>query len=252
MPNDDDVRDRTEDDPLTDPVPDVTSGPSAPEQDAEAGASKAQRGERRGPMAIAVLGVGILHEFLPTSFQLAAPWIYPTFLLLFLVVLVIGDPGRMDRDRRWLRVVTGIMIAVITLVNAFTAIRLVVDIFDPKAFSTAQQLLTIGAVVWGTNIVAFALWFWDLDGGGAAARALGSKRIPPAFIFPEMSNPEHVPAGWYPQFIDYLAMSFNTGTSFSPTDVSAVRRWAKALMIAESAISLALATLVVARAINMM
>jgi uncharacterized membrane protein len=158
----------------------------------------------------------------------------------------------MDRDRRWLRVVTGFMIALITLVNAFTAIRLVVDIFDKNAFSSAEQLLTIGAVVWGTNIVAFALWFWDLDGGGAAARALGTGRAPRAFIFPEMTNPEHVPAGWYPQFIDYLAMSFNTGTSFSPTDVSAVRRWAKALMIAESSISLALATLVVARAINMM
>lgn len=42
----------------------------------------------------------------------------------------------------------------------------------------------------------------------------------------------------------------NTATAFSPTDVSAIRRWAKLLMILESTVSLALATLVVAKAIN--
>ena len=37
--------------------------------------------------------------------------------------------------------------------------------------------------------------------------------------------------GWYPQFVDYLALSFNTAMAFSPTDVSAIKPWAKLLMI---------------------
>ena len=61
-----------------------------------------------------------------------------------------------------------------------------------------------------------------------------------------------VPSTWYPQFIDYLALSFNTATAFGPTDVAAIRPWAKTMMIAESTISLALATLVVARAVNIL
>ena len=87
--------------------------------------------------------------------------------------------------------------------------------------------------------------------GGAAARAHGGGSSP-ALIFPEMTHTEHVPAGWYPQFVDYLAFSFSTATAFSPTDVSAVKRWAKALVVCESLLSLVLAALVIARAINVL
>lgn len=203
-------------------------------------------------MALAVLAVGLLHGLYPSGYQLGPVGLYPAFLALFLVVLIVGDPGRIDRDRPWLHVTTGCMLGLITIVNALAAIRLVIDIFDPQAFSSAAELLRIGAVVWGTNIIAFALWFWDLDAGGAAARVSGTSKRGVAFIFPEMNYPDRVSATWYPQFVDYLALSFNTATSFSPTDVSAVKRWAKLLMVLESAISLVLATLVVARAINMM
>jgi hypothetical protein len=178
---------------------------------------------------------------------------YPAFMVAFLVLLVVGDPGRIDRQRRWLKVTTGLMIGLITVVNAFSAARLVVGILTKgHSFDTAGQLLLIGAVVFLTNVIAFALWFWDLDGGGPAARVAGDREHPAAFVFPEMTLPELVPAGWYPQFIDYLALSFNTATAFGPTDVSAVRPWAKVMMIAESSISLALATLVVARAVNIL
>lgn len=105
--------------------------------------------------------------------------------------------------------------------------------------------------MWLTNVIAFALWFWDLDRGGAAERANHTDRAP-ALIFPEMQHPEHVGEDWYPQFVDYLAFSFATATAFSPTDVSAVRPWAKAMSVCESLLSLALAALVIARAINVL
>src|SRR5207342_2331720 len=100
-----------------------------------------------------------------------------------------------------------------------------------------------------TNVIAFGLWYWDLDRGGPAARAAGST-IRPAFLFPEMSVPEHVREGWYPTFVDYLHLSFNTAMAFSPTDVSAIKPWAKLLMMAEETISLVVGVLVIARAVN--
>ena len=204
-------------------------------------------------MAVAALGAVALHQLMPADFRISPHWMYPAFMVGFLVILVVGDPGRIDRQRRWLRVTTGLMIGMITLVNAFSAARLVAGIFTKgKSFDTAGQLLIIGGVVFITNVIAFALWFWDLDGGGPAARAVRSPRHPTAFVFPEMSVPDLVPAAWYPQFIDYLALSFNTATAFGPTDVAAIRPWAKLMMIAEATISLTLATLVVARAVNIL
>ena len=108
-----------------------------------------------------------------------------------------------------------------------------------------------GGVIWLTNVIAFALWYWDLDRGGAAARALGST-AGPAFLFPEMLNPEHVRKGWCPTFVNYLHLSVNTAMAFSPTDVSAVKPWAKLMMMAEQMISVVVGILVVARAVNIL
>lgn len=212
----------------------------------------ARLGESRWPMAIAVVATGVLHEFLPTSFRVAPRAYFLGFVLVFLAVIIVGDPGRIDRQRRWLRVTTGLMIAFITAVNAGSAVRLVVGILTNASFDTAAALLKIGGVIWVTNVIAFALWYWDLDRGGAAARAAGSTAISPAFVFPEMTMPEFAPPNWFAQFFDYLVLSFNTSMAFSPTDVSAVKRWAKLMMASQSIVSLVLAALVIARAINIL
>ena len=48
-----------------------------------------------------------------------------------------------------------------------------------------------------------------------------------------MSSAEHVRAGWYPAFVDYLHLSFNTAMTFSTSDVSVIKPWAKLMMMAE-------------------
>ncbi|HEX9542759.1 MAG TPA: hypothetical protein VGA04_31940, partial [Streptosporangiaceae bacterium] len=180
-------------------------------------------------------------------------WALILILVVLLAVLVIGDPGRNDRDSTWLRIATGTLIGVISLVNATAVVRLVAAIIGAHATFTnnANVLLASGGAVWLTNVIAFGLWYWDLDRGGAAARARGAGR-PPAFVFPEMSNTQYVGADWYPKFIDYLHLSFTTAMAFSPTDVSAIRPWAKLMTMAEDVISLLVALLVVARAVNIL
>ena len=209
-------------------------------------------GEPRWPMALAVIAAGALHATLPPQIRVFdVPWLIPAFILALLAVLTIGDPGRIDRQSVWLRVLTDVLIAFITVVNGWSAVRLVAGILGTSEFDNATVLLASGAALWLTNVIAFALWYWDLDGGGAAARA-NSPGSRPAFVFPEMNNQEYVQAGWYPRFIDYLHLSFTTATAFSPTDVSAIRSWAKLLMMVEEAMSLVIALLVVARAVNIL
>ena len=106
-------------------------------------------------------------------------------------------------------------------------------------------------MVWLTNIVVFALWYWEFDRGGPVARALAIKPYPD-FEFPQMTSPELAPPSWEPMFGDYFYLSFTNATAFSPTDVLPLSRWAKMLMLVQSAVSLLLAALVIARAVNIL
>jgi hypothetical protein len=202
-------------------------------------------------MAVAVLVAAFLHATLPPQLRVQSSSLLPWIAMVILFVLIVGDPGRINRVHTWLRVLTDILIGLITLANVYAAVQLVFGIVDNASFTQPRELLLAGGSVWLTNVIAFALWYWDLDRGGAAERASGTTR-PPAFVFPEMTHTDHVAADWYPKFFDYLAFSFATATAFSPTDVSAVKAWAKALVVVESLVSLALAALVIARAINVL
>ena len=128
-------------------------------------------------MALAVLAAGGLRAVLPAELRNGdARWAFVLVLLILLAVIVIGDPGRIDRDSRWLRALTGTLIGVISAVNASAAVRLVAGIISGAKFSTdANILLASGGAIWLTNVIAFGLWYWDLDRGGAAARARGAR-----------------------------------------------------------------------------
>jgi len=213
----------------------------------------AGRGEHWWPVALAIVVTAVLHVALPAKYRVNPPWVAPAVALALLAALIIGDPGRIDRQKTWLRIVTGAVIAFLTVANLLAAIHLFHDILtNNKLFAgNATGLLATGGVIWATNVIAFALWYWDLDRGGAAARA-HHPQANPAFIFPEMLHTQYVPAPWVPKFVDYLSLGFWTATAFSPADVSAIRPWAKLLMITEAAVSLGIAGLVIARAINIL
>jgi len=216
-------------------------------------APPAERGEHWWPVAVAIVAVAGLHVALPARYRVQPGWVVPAALILPLAALIAGDPDRIDRQKTWLRILTGVLIAFITLGNLLAAGRLVVDILTSNKLyaNNAGGLLAAGGVIWATNVIAFALWYWDLDRGGAAARAHPPGR-PPAFVFPEMQQTGYVAATWVPRFIDYLFLAFWTATAVSPTDTVAIKPWAKLLMMLEAAGSIALAALVIARAINIL
>jgi hypothetical protein len=216
-------------------------------------ASPAERGEHWWPVALAIIVAAGLHVALPAGYRIQPVWVTPAVLGGLLAVLIVGDPGRIDKQKPWLRILTGAVIALLTLANMLAAVRLVVKILtNNKLFADHPGgLLAAGGVVWATNVIAFALWYWDLDRGGAAARAHHPDRNP-AFVFPEMQNSEYVPANWVPRFVDYLSLAFWTATAISPTDISAIKPWAKLLMMLEAGCSIVLAALVIARAINVL
>ena len=137
-------------------------------------------GEARWPMALAVLAAAGLRATLPAALRFHdVSWLLAVFVVGILAVLMIGDPGRIDRQATWLRVSTDILIGVITVANGGAAVRLLADIINTTPFTNnAKTLLAAGGAIWLTNVIAFALWYWDLDRGGAAAPATAPANPP--------------------------------------------------------------------------
>ena len=102
-----------------------------------------------------------------------------------------------------------------------------------------------------TNVIVFALWYWELDGGGPPAR-LATPEAPRDFAFPQMTDPQVAKPEWHPRFVDYLYLSFTNASAFGPSDTLPLTRWAKLLMMLQSSISIVTLILVAARAVNML
>ena len=191
----------------------------------------------------------VLQYALPNRVSHYQRWVFPTVAALLLLVLVVGHRGRIGRQSALLRGLTLLTIVVMSLANGVAAIRLVRDLVEGEGIRTARTLLLAGGAIWLTNVIVFALIFWMFDRGGPAARFL-VKGTAPDLLFPQQST--QVDEGWEPVFFDYFYTSFTNATAFSPTDVMPLSRWAKFAMMIESAVSLVLAILVVARAVNIL
>jgi hypothetical protein len=228
------------DPPAEEPPPDESAQPN----------EEALVAEARWPMAGAVLAAMILTILLPEQIRWFPPWLLPAIEGALLLALIFGDPGAIDRRSNALRGLSIALVAVLVAgALASTALLIAALIEGSSATNSASELLATGAIVWVSNNIAFALLYWELDGGGAAARA---HRLPkyPDFAFPQQLNPDLAPPNWRPRFYDYLYLGFTNSTAFSPTDAMPLAIWAKLAMTVQASVSLALLGLVVARAVN--
>jgi hypothetical protein len=215
---------------------------------------RATKGEMRWPVALATAVAIALQVAVPDKLVLVRPsWVLPATQGALLLVLIMANPQRINRQSkamRWLSLTLG---ALLSLANVWSVARLAVGITKGNMGRSPSQLLITGAVIWLTNVVVFALWYWEFDRGGPVARALNVGNRYPDFQFPQMvSPPQMVPPDWEPAFLDYLYLAFTNASAFSPTDVMPMSRWAKVAMTVQSLISIVTVALVVSRAVNIL
>jgi uncharacterized membrane protein len=208
-------------------------------------------GEYRWPAALVIALIIGMQLVEPGRLTVHPHWLLPALEGVFLAVLVVSNPARINRASVPLRAASLALAAVASLGNAWSLVLLIRGLIAGTEGGSAGLLLFLAATIWGTNVVVFALWYWEFDRGGPVARA-HAHQPRPDFLFPQMQAPELADRDWEPAFFDYLYVSYTNATAFSPTDTMPMSRWAKLLMLMQSAISLVTAGLVVARAVNIL
>jgi hypothetical protein len=210
------------------------------------------RVEPRWPGLVAMLAIGGLYYALPSALTVGPDW------LVLVLVALLGLPAIFTSHTGYWRV--GQMFGY--FMNGMVTLSLIVSLGLlvwrlPAKKETPKELLIAAAALWVSNLLVFACWYWRLDAGGPAQRDLRRSHTDGAFLFPQMMldselRKEMGEDQWSPGFVDYLFLAFNTSTAFSPTDVPVLSRWAKVLMMVQSAISLTTLALLAARAVNIL
>jgi hypothetical protein len=208
--------------------------------------------EPRGQAVLAFLAICAIYLALPRNLVVGPIWLLPTLVVVLLVPTVLSHRvGRHSLNRTLGMIINGIT----TLALIGSVILLVRTL--PAHRSSPLQLLRSGGLLWLTNVIVFALWYWRLDGGGPTVRHKEKKFGSTSFLFPQMQIPQgeraqFACARWRPRFVDYLFVAFTQSSTFGPTDSPLLARWAKVLAMIQILISLTIVVLLISRAIGVL
>ncbi|HET8982097.1 MAG TPA: hypothetical protein VFN47_05390 [Pedococcus sp.] len=219
-------------------------------------------GEPRLPAAIAVVVAIVLYAALPEDLLVGPRLVVPALECILFIPLVAANPRRMTRQNRALRRLSIGLVLLIAATNAASLVLLIRALVSGGTSQGAGLLLAAGQV-WLTNVIVFALAYWELDRGGPVVRTQTARpRLPTAdFRFPQDEDHDAInevaarsaaKSGWAPGFIDYLYVSVTNSSAFSPTDTMPLSPRAKMLMGIESVSALMLSVLVIARGVGLL
>src|SRR3989440_8274876 len=199
------------------------------------------------PSVTALAGIlltGLLYLVLPPNVIIGPNWLLLVVEGVFVVPLVIDVMTAWNLSHTARRILVLVPLGLSTLA---LVVGVALFILTLPTDTHATNLLRTAALLWAFNILVFALWYWEVDGGGPWKRHLAGYRAAD-FLFPQQATGEH----WAPHFLDYLFVAFTGATALSPADTYPLTRLAKVLMMLEAVLSLTVAGILIARAVNIL
>jgi hypothetical protein len=193
---------------------------------------------------VSILLTGLLYLVLPPNVIIGPNWLLLVVEGVFVVPLVIDVLTAWDLPHKARRMLVLVPLGVSTLALVASVALFVLTL---PTDTHATNLLRAGVLLWSFNILVFALWYWEVDGGGPWKRHLAGHRAVD-FLFPQQAAGKR----WVPHFLDYLFVAFTGATALSPADTYPLTRLAKALMMVEAVLSLVVIGIVIARAVNIL
>jgi uncharacterized membrane protein len=202
------------------------------------------------PAQATILAAIGLEVALPARLTVGPSWLVPSLEAVLLIGLFAATPKMLEHEHTQRRRVALGLIAIVSAANIYSLGALTHFLLHHKV-ENGRELIGSGVLIWLTNVLIFALWYWELDRGGPGRRAAGHDG-PPDLLFVQMNDDRVEPAGWRPAFIDYLYVALTNATAFSPTDTMPLSQAAKSVMGAQSLVSLVTIGLIVSRAVNIL
>lgn len=225
-------------------------------------AEERDRTEHRWPAIGAVIVALLLYALLPSSFLPVVRYSVVAVCVVLLVPLVFVNPVRMTRQTRLSRVLSIVLTAVLAIANHVALVQLIVLLVQARSDEDGSLLLA-AAQVWTTNVIVFALIFWEMDRGGPVVRTTTPRaELPLADIrFPqdedhdavdEVARGSSINSDWTAGFVDYAYFSLTNTMAFSPPDAMALTPRAKILAGVGALGGYVILVLVIARAVSLL
>jgi hypothetical protein len=222
--------------------------------------SRSARSEHRWPAVAALVFALLIYALIPNDLLQAQRFVVVGIGIIMLIPLVVINPHHLERQTPWSRIASVALACIVVLSNQITLVFLIFLLVGGA--SEGPKLLQSALQVWVTNVIGFALLYWELDRGGPVLRTmLARAELPIAdFRFPqdedhdaidEVARRSSKAIDWTPSFVDYLYFSLSNSMAFSPTDTMPLSPRAKMLMALEAFGGFIILALVIARAVSL-
>lgn len=200
---------------------------------------------------VAVLIAIILQLFLPDSFVFGSRYMLIVTEALLLVAMSFTTPKERIFRSISRRINVLLLIGITSVANAYSLVEIAQQLLQHGQITRGRDLVLTTLNIFLTNVIIFALWYWEMDGGGPGQRVTSAK-YDHDFLFPQNQHEDYSHPQWQPTFVDYLYVSSTNAMTFGPADTKPLSRRSKLLMLAQATISLVAIALVAARAISIL
>lgn len=169
--------------------------------------------------------------------------------LAMLVIVSFSSSLKTLHNRTINRLAALFLLGLMSVANISSLIVVLHSLVTGESSVTGMQLLASALAIFATNIIVFALWYWEIDSPGLTRNRWS--RHDKDFQFVQQDMPKEFP-GWQPEFADYMYLSITNAINFAPADTKPLTRQAKALMGAQALVSVFTLALVIARSVSIL
>lgn len=151
------------------------------------------------------------------------------------------------RGRKIQHATATLLIALVTLANVISFTLVIYALLQGNVHGTA--LLGTALAIFLTNIIVFALWYWEIDSPAMTDHKW--TKNDKDFQFIQQDRPHEYP-NWQPVFMDYLYISIINSVNGATLSANPVTKHAKLLLSVQALVSLFTLALVIARSVGIL
>jgi uncharacterized membrane protein len=141
------------------------------------------------------------------------------------------------------------MLGLISAENISSVIIVLNLLVTESSHISGYNLLASAIAIFLTNIIVFALWYWEIDSPGLSGKKWSKHDKDFQFTQQDLSIEFRE---WQPSFPDYLYLSITNAINFAPADARPLTHQAKLLMGIQSLVSVSIVALIIARSVSIL